>query len=101
MVCNYADTPYWLPGQVTFILDPISYQVSSTDGRSWRRHQYQLLKATNTFDTRSDIDIDFDFCTSDNETSDSTTTTPWWWIIRQLNNYLVVDHPESDVLLTN
>jgi len=41
----------------------------------WRRHQDQLLKATYTFDTRSQIDTDFDFCVSD-ETSDSTTTIP-------------------------
>ena len=76
MVRNYAGTPRWLPGQVTSILGPVSYQVSLTDGRSWRRHQDQLLKATQTFDTRSEIDTDFDFCTSDDETSDSTTTTP-------------------------
>jgi len=38
MVRNYAGTPRWLPGQVTSILGPVSYQVSLTDGRSWRRH---------------------------------------------------------------
>jgi len=76
MVRNYAGTPRWLPGQVMSILGPVSYQVSLIDGRSWRRHQDQLLKATYTFDTRSEIDTDFDFCTSGTETSDSTTTTP-------------------------
>jgi len=76
MVCNYAGTPHWLPGQVMSILGPVFYQVSLIDGRSWRRHQDQLLKATHTFDTRSEIDTDFGFYSSDDETSDSPTTTP-------------------------
>jgi len=63
MVCNYAGTPHWLPDQVISILGPVSYQVSLTDGRSQRRHQDQLLKTTHTFDTRSEINTDFNFCT--------------------------------------
>ena len=74
-VCNYSSIPQWLPAKVTSILGPVSYQVSLNDGRSWRRHQDQLLKTAHTSDTTSELDTDFDFCTSDGR-SDSTTSTP-------------------------
>ena len=64
MVHNYAGTPQWLPGQVTAVIGPVSYQVTLADGRLWRRHQDQLTKATHMTDVQvepHEPDIDFDF----------------------------------------
>ena len=36
--------------KVTAVSGPVLYQVTLADGRLWRRHQGQLLKATNTTD---------------------------------------------------
>ena len=74
MARNYAGTPQWLPGQVTAVTGPVSYQVTLADGRLWRRHQDQLIKATHMTDVQGQPDTDFDFDTSDT-TSDSTTST--------------------------
>ena len=68
---NYAGPPQWLPGCTTSILGPVSYEVTMEDGRQWRRHQDQLLKATKT-EGSSDHDSDFDFDLQ-HETADSTT----------------------------
>ena len=75
MVHNYAGTPQWLPGQVTAVTGPVSYQVTLADSRLWRRHQDQLIKATHMTDVQGepDIDFDFNFNTTDT-TSDSTTS---------------------------
>ena len=43
LVRNYVGTPRWLPGHITLVLGPVSYQVTLDDGRQWRRHQYQQL----------------------------------------------------------
>ena len=74
MARNYAGTPQWLPGQVTAVTGPVSYQVTLADGRLWRRHQDQLIKATHMTDVQGQPDTDFDFDTSDT-TSDPTTST--------------------------
>ena len=74
MARNYAGTPKWLPGKVTAVTGPVSYQVTLADGRLWRRHQDQLIKATLMTDVQGQPDTDFDFDISDT-TSDSTTST--------------------------
>ena len=78
MARNYAGTPQWLPGQVTAVTGPVSYRVTLADGRLWRIHQNQLIKATHMTMTdvqgKPDIDFDFDFNTIDT-TSDSSTST--------------------------
>ena len=58
---NYAGSPQWLPGCVTSVLGPVSYEITLEDGRRWRRHQdqLQLLKAIRT-ENSSDHDSDFD-----------------------------------------
>ena len=72
MARNYAGNPQWLPGQVTSVLGPVSYQITLDDGKQWRRHQDQLLKATGITDTKlgSQLDSDFDLYVPD-ETSNS------------------------------
>ena len=55
-------------------LGPVSYQVTLTDGRLWRRHQDQLIKATHMTDVQDEPDTDFDFDTTDT-ISDSATST--------------------------
>ena len=30
--CNYSGNPRWLPGQVTSVLGPVSYQITVDDG---------------------------------------------------------------------
>ena len=74
MVRNYPGTPQWLPGNSSLRPSIISSYLA--DGRLWRRHQDQLLKATNTTDVRAepDIDFDFDFDTTD-ALSDAATST--------------------------
>ena len=69
MACNYAGTAQWLPGQVTAVTGPVSYQVTLADGRVWRRHQDQLIKTTHMTDTQHEPDNDFDF---DFDTTDTT-----------------------------
>ena len=69
---NYAGSPQWLPGCVTSVLGPVSYEITLEDGRRWRRHQdqLQLLKAIGT-ENSSDHDSDFDLDLPQ-ETADAT-----------------------------
>ena len=39
---NFAAKPKWLPGVLQTRLGPMSFTVTLTDGRVWRRHVYHL-----------------------------------------------------------
>ena len=59
LVHNYAGFPLWLPGVIKTVLGPVLYQIKLKDGRSWKRHQDQLLldQSHQTDDSQVEEDI--------------------------------------------
>ena len=59
LVHNYAGFPLWLPGVIKTVLGPVLYQIKLKDGRSWKRHQDQLLldQSHQTDDSQVEEDV--------------------------------------------